>query len=418
MKHALFLSGLLLLVLGSLASSCQKKKEAIILLENDITLEREDEPVSISRDNIERHLGTIPEGMIPAIVDEDGNFIPSQMDDLTGNGEWDELFFLSSIPPNKMITRKLKLIPSEDSPSFKPRTNIRFAEITDDGNFISQSKARRLKADDPPSTEMFQHEGPAWENEFVGFRNYFNSRNSMDIFGKVTSNMVLDSAGIGEDYHFMQYWGMDILMVGNSLGAGALAFEKDSVFHRVAPGAKGTFELISEGPLRSVLRLRYDQWLVGGNEYSLIHDISIYGGAWYYESTVYIEGMKSDETLISGITTIELEEKDPIILKNDKGVSTFATHGQQAYNDGEYLGMAIMVGENSYKGYEYIGTDGEDIENTYLVKMRWDDDKPVKFRFYSNWELTNEQFSDRTYFRDFLEHEAAGMAYPVKISIK
>ena len=38
-------------------------------------------------------------------------------------------------------------------------------------------------------------EGSAWENDLVGFRNYMDQRNGMDIFGKTTPDMVLDQCG-------------------------------------------------------------------------------------------------------------------------------------------------------------------------------------------------------------------------------
>ncbi|MBK7700210.1 MAG: DUF4861 family protein [Saprospiraceae bacterium] len=49
--------------------------------------------------------------------------------------------------------------------------------------------------------------------------------------------MVLNSVGIHENYHEMQDWGMDILKVGNSLGAGAIGLIIGDSLFRIGPKA-------------------------------------------------------------------------------------------------------------------------------------------------------------------------------------
>lgn len=68
--------------------------------------------------------------------------------------------------------------------------------------------------------KILTYEGPGWESDKVGYRLYLDGRNVLDIFGKKTPGIVLPKVGRGEDYHAMADWGMDILKVGNSLGAG------------------------------------------------------------------------------------------------------------------------------------------------------------------------------------------------------
>jgi|GEM_PF-1207440 len=78
--------------------------------------------------------------------------------------------------------------------------------------------------DSPPGyqrdAKILTYEGPGWESDKVGYRLYLDGRNVLDIFGKKTPGIVLPKVGRGEDYHAMADWGMDILKVGNSLGAG------------------------------------------------------------------------------------------------------------------------------------------------------------------------------------------------------
>lgn len=385
-----------------------------LTISNSLDLFRVDEPVVISRADLEAHFGLTPAGMLPVLISEAGDTIPVQHDDTSGDGFWDELFFLATLEPTSQATFRLVYIDPVNLPSFIPRSNVRFAKIEGD-DYIPLVSARRLTAEEGLAGGIFQMEGPGWENDRVGFRNYFDVRNGMDIFGKTTTEMVLDRVGINEDYHVMQSWGMDILKVGASLGAGSLAIEKDGKLFRVAPDAAGSYELIVDGPLRSILRFRFDDWEVDGQTFSVVHDISIWGGAWFYQSYVYLEGNAGDATIVTGITTLDLDEKEPYIEFIENGVAVVASHGQQAF-DGEYLGMAVMLAEDHFRDSEFIG-DGDDIVETIIVRMPVTDQQAVIFRFYSCWEFNERQFAETAFFKSFLLEESKKMLSPININL-
>jgi hypothetical protein len=392
--------------------SCQVP-EKTIEVSNASTNAFVEEGVVISRAELEAWLGEIPAAKLPLLVTQAGDTIAVQHDDMTGDGEWDELFCLMTLSPQSMEEFALVWVSPDELPVFQNLTNIRFSRIEGD-EYIPIISAIRLTADEGLAAGIYQMEGPAWENDIVGFRNYFDVRNGMDIFGKTTTEMVLDRVGINEDYHVLQPWGMDILKVGTSLGAGSIALEKAGRLFRVAPEAASSYELITEGPLRSVFRLRFDSWDVEGQTYNLVHDISIRGGAWFYTSRVYLEGHQGEATIISGITTVDLENKESVREYRDDDVAFVATHGAQAY-DGENLGMAIMVQAELYGGFEYIGA-GEDITDTFIVKMPVKDDQAAVFRFYACWELSDRRFADKANFHAFLQQQASIMSLPLKVS--
>ena len=79
-----------------------------------------------------------------------------------------------------------------------------------------------------------RYEGPGWESSKVGYRLYLDWRNAIDIFGKVTDQMILDQVGQDnfDSYHNPQPWGQDILKVGKALGIGSYGqMVQDSVHH-------------------------------------------------------------------------------------------------------------------------------------------------------------------------------------------
>jgi hypothetical protein len=71
-----------------------------------------------------------------------------------------------------------------------------------------------------------------WENDKIGFRNYFDCRNVKDLFGKRMPEMIIDKIHTPElgDYHKLADWGMDVLHCGSSLGSGGIALLKDDSF--------------------------------------------------------------------------------------------------------------------------------------------------------------------------------------------
>lgn len=411
-------TSILALLLVTILLSCQKS-ETFLILTNDASIERIDEPITISRVKLEEHIGKIAKGLVPMLVTENGEIIPSQADDLNADGQWDELFFLASLSENSRLKLKVTLVKPEDLPGFTKRSNVWLGSTKEDGTYMEVLSVKRpnITRENHGQTRLyFQFEGPGWENDKVGFRNYFDERNGMDIFGKTTTEMVLQNVGINEDYHLLQTWGMDILKVGASLGAGSLALEINEKLYRIAPGSEGTYEVITNGPLRSIFRLRFDNWLVEEKIYSVLHEITIYGGAWYYISKVIVDGGDEEKRLVTGITTIDLEEKQAAFNDYENGVVSISTHGKQAI-EGEYLGMAVMINKDSYIDFEYLDENAEDINHTFIVRMKLSDE-PISFRYYSAWEFSDENFADPLKFKELLKFDAIRLGSPVLVEIK
>src|SRR5690606_24347117 len=75
-------------------------------------------------------------------------------------------------------------------------------------------------------SEFIRYEGPGRESDKVAYRFYLDWRNGFDIFGKKIPDMVLQNVGQDgyQSYHEPADWGMDLLKVGKSLGAGGYGF--------------------------------------------------------------------------------------------------------------------------------------------------------------------------------------------------
>ncbi len=336
------------------------------------------------------------------VTDNKGRVAISQCDDIDGDGVWDEIAFMADFEENQTLIFSFKAVSASEMPEFAKKTNIRFGYKNDPYNEV-ESELRLKSTDSPTISAVFQMEGPAWENDLVGFRNYYDARNGMDIFGKTTTEMVLDSAGIrGQNYHVLDSWGMDILKVGNSLGAGAIAIGFGEGLYRVGQAESGTYRFITEGPVRAMFELTFTDVPAGDRLYNIVHRISIYAGDHFYRSEVWVDNLQGDEVLYTGIVDMH---NLPAFQMETAGLKISGTHGNQAF-DGEILGLGLLVPASQFVEYKEAPASGEGIIQTHLAAIKLDDNTPARYAFFAGWELQDTNFSSEAWFKDKLSKAA------------
>jgi len=390
--------------------ACASPKTQIVV-SNTADYSVYEKPVVIERAQL---VGKVADqGQVPFFQEKgSAELIPCQLDDLNGDGKWDELFTLVNLEANETKTFDLVLKSAQDAPEVKVRTNIRFADKSDEPKELTE--AVRLESNTTEiSQQYFQFEGPGWENDLVGFRNYFDARNGIDIFGKVTDEMILDRAGLknGPTYHEMQAWGMDILKVANSLGAGAIALQTETGLHRIGPGCQGTFKLVTEGPLRSIIDLDFNELLVDGIPFDIKHRICIIAGKPWYKSVVSLSGGSSPK-LVTGIVNLHSEQFYTI---TGEGYSALFTHDNQAYS-GEKLGMAVILPQNNLEAYT-APEEGEGITQTFYTTMETGE-KPNVFFFMAGWEKQDPRWAEKDGFEAGITEQGKLIAALVKVDVK
>ncbi len=391
--------------------ACSDQKPGLLLV-NESNYERVNEPFTLAKNALVGLIGAIPEDRIPVPLTPEGDTIPFQLDDLNGDGLWDEAFFMISCRPNSVQKVFFTFTGKDAIPAFQKKTNISFVKAV--RPYESITSGERLKSNDTETSQAaFFMEGPVWENDAVAFRNYFDARNGMDIFGKKVKGLVFDdTALVHQDYHGMLDWGMDILKVANSLGAGAIAMEIDDTLYRIGSAENAGYRLVSEGPLRAVLQLDFKGCTCKDRQYDILHQVSIWNGSLCYLSEVTVSGLKGDEKLVTGI--VNLHSDSLMVEEVNEAVMIAATHDKQSFLE-EYLGMGIMA-----KAADFIDTatapeEGEGITQTYLMKLNLTENIPVKFRFYAGWEQQDPVWADREKFMDMMRSEAERAASPLVV---
>ncbi len=132
---------------------------------------------------------------------------------------------------------------------------------------------------------LFQHEGPGWESDKIGYRFYLDARNRVDIFGKKVPDMVLNTVGLhdlvanhNESYESMMEWGMDNFNVGTSLGIGSIAMQDGTDILTVSKTDSVFCVIAANGPVRSDVHATYYGWNAAGKKYDLVSSSFDYRG--------------------------------------------------------------------------------------------------------------------------------------------
>ncbi len=396
------------------------------LVKNELNIDRQDEVIVLSRMFIEQKF-QIDEGFSP-VFECDGQVLPSQLDDLDGDGKWDEAAVLINLKALQEAKIKLRNVAAADSPVFEKRTNLRLGILQADGTYKEVDEYDALPCYDGFEI-IAQAESVNWENDKIGFRVYFDCRNVKDLFGKLKPEMIIDKIHTPEipNYHELADWGMDVLHCGSSLGSGGLALMRKDSLYRLGSTDVYRYKKIVEGPVRSVFELNYAGWHVEGDILEATERITIYPGKYWFESDVTFNGISEGDQIVTGIVTSKLK-KEPFEMSAGK-FTCIGTHDVQSLNNDE-LGMAVLVpaGETG----KISGTSNIDffklgnqtvieksfsniISETYYISQKCNNNEPAKHYFSAVWGLEKEQWKTEEGFKKYLSEEGEKLSSPLKI---
>lgn len=392
---------------------------------NPAALARADELVTLQRVEIEKQLLSSPKFIA---VSHNEKQLPVQHIDENGDGKWDEAVFLYSFQANEKASFKISPVNVTNITSTKQRAHGRMrkknADDTFGPNVTSETMPLRNPAADfsKQSLPMYLTEGPAWENDKVAYRLYLDVRNNKDIYGKTTSKMMMDTVGANRkvSYHNLSDWGMDVLHVVKSLGAGALALSvpqqgtEDTLIRLGGQNiTKTVYQQVADGPLLAKFTVTYD-WQINEKPVQIKEAISIWGGQYFYDSKVTVKGAPAGSKLITGIA--DFYENTFQTIKEGKAVIGFS-YGRQSENK-DNLGLGVLADEQNFAKVDSINRSNTDVNETYIIVQTLRDNVPLYYRFYTGWERTDKRFTTLEGFKDFLKEEAMRYSQPVELKWK
>lgn len=366
-----------------------------------------DVPLLLTRAEVEGHIGPVMDNQMIRLLAADEPIV-SQLDDLDQDGRWDELAFVVDIAANSELIVTIEYANAEPKhATHAARTNLHI------GQFANQQKTEvksltqltRMSTGLPEGhSRQYQMEGPAWENDKVGFRLYFDERNGLDIFGKTTSELVMDRVGIDENYHQLQSWGMDILKVGRSLGAGGLAFasseESEPSLQRLTGAVKTEATIAADGPVRSILTLDFESLLIGSQVTNLQQHISIWAGQHFYRSEVLIDA-PVDANLAIGVVNFHDANPNQSVTADYAALSSFNLQGEESTQ----LGMAVVTKPQSHLRFGQVAQTSEGIEQSFYSVQTLKPDTPITFDFYAIWQPGSPKVNSQAAFERVIAND-------------
>ena len=199
-----------------------------------------------------------------ALVMKDGKEIPCQLDDLDGDGRFDELCFLTTLGKKEKQTFSITLSNEGAPRTYQPQvyvemmlTNKKIKETNKQDLYISELRVDR----GVNPYWMIHHHGAAFESDMVAYRIYFDHRQTVDIYGKYRKGFELKQTQFYPDAEQKAAgFGDDILWVGETFGLGTLRGWDGDKPTMIADVEHRSQRIVSRGPLRTIVEVKDEGW--------------------------------------------------------------------------------------------------------------------------------------------------------------
>lgn len=382
-----------------------------------------EEPVILPRASVSQFVDIPDSKSKILILRQNGKDIPSQLDDLDGDGNWDELAFQINLERNSKEEIKLKWVEKSEAPSFPRRVHCYLGVAENqDGKFESRNMEicpeNRIPGEQPPRYHM---EGPVWENEKVGFRYFLDQRNSIDVFGKNLPRLLLDSVGFSNTrFNLMQSWGMRIWNAEGSLGFGGIALMDKGLPQPIRKTDPVMFTKLADGPCRAMFDLTFENWRVNGQTYQLRQRISIWAGKYAYQNEILLSGFTGIKSLAVGLGGPEISETATYKTLTNNYQCTFI-HGKQSLNK-DFLGAGLLFSGRTYDGIgeterlPFIPHSLDTLSHTHFAQLKIKSGQPLSVTLFCGWEKSEAKFSSARYFLDYIQEDADSREVVLKFS--
>ncbi len=261
-----------------------------------------------------------------------------------------------------------------------------------DGTFKNVEELK-VPAEHTDHSWFIRYEGPGWESNKVGYRVYLDWRNAIDIFGKVTDEMILSKVGQDgfDSYHEQNEWGMDILKAGKGLGIGSIGrYINNEVLH--FKNVDSTFAKVENTIDKSAVFINYFGWKTAEDTIDLNQVLSITPDVRYTKHS--ITPSKEIEGICTGIVKHGVNY---FAKKSDnKKWGYIATYGKQTLAaEPDNLGMAIFYEVETVK-------EVTEWEHDHLLVFN-PSTAEISFYFLGAWEQEKDGIKTEAEFLSYLD---------------
>jgi hypothetical protein len=112
------------LLISILLFSCEKETKFTVT--NPLNVERTDEVIILTKAELAQKV-QLKAGLLPVFELKNDRILSSQVDDLDGDGNWDEVVLLVDFAANEFLEIEVDFVPENEYPEFEKRTNFVWA---------------------------------------------------------------------------------------------------------------------------------------------------------------------------------------------------------------------------------------------------------------------------------------------------
>ncbi len=242
----------------------------------------------------------------------------SQLDDLDGDGIFDELVFPVTLDAVRTADVCVEWSTRPVAHDYAPLVNAQMWWKNPDKTLTERAQLSSEKDD---MYRKLHHHGPAFESEYAAYRIYFDKKQSIDTYGKKQPRLELrETMWYPSDEQLAAGCGHDNLRVFGSVSVGALKGwnpERRRMEHIVGMRRREA-TIRARGPLRTVVDMRVEGWKYGGREIDMTSRYILYGGGSVVKVENRIEGEGADG-LEFATGVMKIRDNKVRIVRDDEG---------------------------------------------------------------------------------------------------
>lgn len=289
-----------------------------------------------------------------------GKELPSQLDDMNGDGVPDELATIVDIEAGKALTLTIKPVRKHRDMQKEVHAEMFVKSKTEQEGYTyheAEGKQFYIK----PVTEqtfypgedsyhMMHHHGVAFESALMAYRIYFDKKQTIDVYAKKTPRLELDACKwYPNEEQLADGFGDDILRVSGAIGVGTCKPWNGKKMVHFDSIACRTERIVSQGAVRTICEVEINNWLLpSGERINMVTRYTLY--ARHRDVMVEVFFSEAVENMVTGVQKIPVYDKaeEPHYLIADNVVGSWGT--AWPVNDTirypkETLGLGVYVPE-------------------------------------------------------------------------
>jgi len=226
-------------------------------------------------------------------------------------------------------------------------TSVLFAQNkTDISLFIKKSPEKQLAEVVSETGDMYKalgHHGPAIENEFLGFRLYFNYKAAIDVYSKAKPGLELAKAKwYPTPEQQKQGWGADYYKVGETIGLGGVRLWDGDKAVNLNPVSERSARVVKEGMV-SFMEMISKDVPYKNRKVDILVRVTVYSGI----RKAKVEAMALSDEDVQFVTGVNYFEGQKTLWENNY-LLTWGVHPEDVAAEKVELGAAITFNPKDF----------------------------------------------------------------------